>query len=315
METLKKLIFKESMPFTNKKDLNTGGIAKLSGVVIFLVVLGLLLMPTQKLEQTNFREKVDSNGVVIEKSKDNDPTNQTLQELKASQANLRNVPKPNQPYATGGYGSGGTGGNSPDRNTTMIISRSGVDTKNALTAGTRVAIKLSQSLTISTQTIPVMGLVSGDVISDNSTAIPEGSRVIGDASFDDSNGRANLVWKTMILPDGRERPFAAVSVGNDNQVGVSGNVRSNAIVNTVGQMLTQFVGAYAQGSMSSGMFGASSGGVKNGIDSAVAQTAKERANSFGEDLKKEKKWIEIQAGTGVIAILSQSFVFREPGAL
>ena len=315
MEALKKFIFKESVPFTKKKDLNTAGILRICAILILVLVVGLLIVPTQKLEQTNFHEKVDSNGDVIAKSKDNDPTNQTIQEMKASQANLRNVPKPGQPLSIGSSGPGGFGSKSPDRNTSMIISRTGGDTRNALTAGTRIGITLAQSLTISTQTIPVTGLVSSDVVSDNSLAIPTGSKVIGDASFNDSNGRANLVWKTLILPDGRERPFAAVSVGSDNQVGVAGNVRSNAVVNTMGQVLTEFVGAYAQGSMSSGMFGASDGGVKNGIDSAVAQTAKDRANSFGEDLKKEHKWIELQAGTVVTAILSQSFVYREPGAL
>lgn len=315
MEALKRIFFKESVPFTKKKDLNAGGILKLCAGLIVLVVVGVLVVPTQKLDQTNFHEKVSSNGEVISTSKDNDPTNQTIQEMKASQANLRNVPKPELALSIGSNGSGVIGGKAPDRNTSMIIPRSGSDTRNALTAGTRIRITLVQSLTISTQTIPVTGLVSSDVVSDNSLAIPEGSKAIGDASFDDSNGRANLVWKVLILPDGRERRFAAVSVGSDNQVGIAGNVHSNAVTNTVGQVLTEFVGAYAQGAMSLGMFGASDGGVKNGIDSAVAITAKDRANSYGEDLKKEHKWIELQAGTPVIAILSQSFVYREPGAL
>ena len=316
MEVIKKLLFKESVPFTKKKDLNKKGIGKLLGILISITVLGLLFMPTAKLEQTTFHENVDSSGQVVNHGKNADPTAQTIQELKDSQANVRTAPKLAQSISMGGgNASASSGGSGSDRNVSMILSRGAGDTKNSLTPGSRVVIALSQSLTLSNQTVAVTGLVSRDVLAENSLAIPEGSKVIGDATFDDSNGRANLVWKSIILADGRERPFSAVSIGNDNQVGIEGNIHSNAVTNTVGQVLTEFVGAYAQGSMSSGMLGESDGGVQNGLKSAVAQTAKDRANSFGENLKKEHKWIDLPAGTMLTAILSQSFTFRDPGAL
>jgi hypothetical protein len=63
------------------------------------------------------------------------------------------------------------------------------------------------------------------------------------------------------------------------------------------------------------MLGATQGGVQNGLDNAVAKTAQDRANAFGEDMKKEHQWIDLQAGTPVVAVLSQSFVFRDPGAM
>ncbi len=314
MEVLKKLIFKEKIPFTHKTDLNKTGIVKLAGSVICLLVLGLLFFPAKSLEKTDFHERVDASGAVYSKAKDADPTNQTIQELKASQATLKTGPKPNQ-YGIGmsnGISAGGARGT--DRNTSMIVGRSGSDTRNALSVGTRVNITLTQSLTIANQSMPVTGIVSSDVASETSLAIPAGSKVIGDASFDESGSRANLSWKTIILPDGRERQFSALSVGRDNQAGVEGNVRSDALKNTMGKMLTEFVGAYASGSMRSGMFGASDGGVQNGLKSAVSQTAQDRANSFGEDLKKEHKWIELTAGTSITAVLNQSFVFRDPGA-
>ena len=314
MEALKNIVLKESVPFTKKRDLNKSGIFKLCVFLITSLVVGILLVPIQKLEQTNFHEKMEQAGEVTTRSQENDPTKQALDEIRASQANLRNTPKPGQALSIG-QGGGGASGAGIDRNVSMILSRSGNDTRNALTAGTRVGIVVAQSLTISNQTVPVVGVVSGDVISGNSLAIPEGTKVIGDASFDEANGRANLVWRAMIFSDGRERQFSAVSIGNDNQVGIAGNVRSDAMKNTVGQVLTGFIGAYAQGSMSTGMHGASEGGVQNGLKSAVSQTAKDRANSYGEDLKKEHQWIEILAGTGVTAILSQTFVYREPGAL
>lgn len=101
----------------------------------------------------------------------------------------------------------------------------------------------------------------------------------------------------------------------DGQAGIEGKVKSEALKNTVGETLTQFIGSYAEGSMSQGAFGASQGGVSNGLKNAVAQTAKERASSMADAMKKEKKWIEVNAGTETLAVLSQSFVFKDPGAV
>ncbi|MBS1963078.1 MAG: TrbI/VirB10 family protein [Bdellovibrionales bacterium] len=314
MEALKRIVFKESVPFSKKRDLNGAGIAKLAAVVIGTLMLGLLVMPSSDPKATNFQEQVDAQGTVRTKPKDLDPTDQTIEEMKASQASLRNAPRVGAFPSGAGIGASGGGSNGGDRNVSMIISRSGSDTRNTLLIGTRVPIQLAQSLTISNQTMPVTGYVLGDVMGEGSLAIPEGSRAIGDATFDAENGRANLTWKTIILPDGRERAFSAVSVGRDNQVGIEGRVKSDAMKNTVGQTITGFIGAFAAGSITSGMLGASEGGLSNGLKNAVAQTAKDRANDFGEGLKKEHSWIELVAGTPMTAILSQAFVFRDPGA-
>jgi hypothetical protein len=51
------------------------------------------------------------------------------------------------------------------------------------------------------------------------------------------------------MPDGRERAFSAVSVDLDGQVGVQGRIHSDGVKNAVGQTLSRFIGAYAEGSM------------------------------------------------------------------
>jgi hypothetical protein len=35
---------------------------------------------------------------------------------------------------------------------------------------------------------------------------------------------------------------------------------------------------------------------------------------MGEDLQKERKWIELQSGSETIAVLNQPFTFRDAGA-
>jgi hypothetical protein len=115
-------------------------------------------------------------------------------------------------------------------------------------------------------------------------------------------------------PMAEERPFSAISQGRDGQMGIDGNIHSDGVKNAVGQTLTRFVGAYAAGSMNTGAFGANQGGNVNGMRNAIAQTATDRANSMGETMQKERKWIELESGTETIAVLSQAFSFRDAGA-
>jgi hypothetical protein len=66
--------------------------------------------------------------------------------------------------------------------------------------------------------------------------------------------------------------------------------------------------------MNTGAFGANQGGHENGLRNAVAQTATDRANAMGEELQKERKWIELQSGSETFAVLNQPFTFRDAGA-
>ena len=60
--------------------------------------------------------------------------------------------------------------------------------------------------------------------------------------------------------------------------------------------------------------GASDGGTSNGFKNAVAETAKDRSAAFAEDMKKQRRWIEVPAGAKFVAIINQPFTFRDPGA-
>ena len=66
--------------------------------------------------------------------------------------------------------------------------------------------------------------------------------------------------------------------------------------------------------MQKGVLGASDGGQSNGFKNAVAETAKDRSAQFAEELKKKRRWIELHAGQELLAVLSQAFTFRDPGA-
>lgn len=312
----KNYFLKEPKPFTSKREVNWSKVQTWAIVAVGIVIFGIIVMPSSQPDQDTFHEKAEKGSLAKAQPAENDPTQETIKQLQESQASVRQVHgsldylyRPSTPVGTG---SGGRSG--PDRNSSMILSRGGTDTRTQLTAGTRITIRLTNRVTIANQGMPVVGVVSQDVASESGTAIPSGSKVVGDASFDEDSEKASISWRSIILPDGRERPFSAIGVGRDGQVGVGGNVHSDGVKNAVGQTLTRFVGAYAAGSMNTGAFGANQGGHKNGIRNAVAQTATDRANAMGEDLQKERKWIELQSGSETIAVLNQPFTFRDAGA-
>lgn len=316
LEGLKHYFLKEPKPFVAKREFNWSKLQFVGIGVLVIVVLAIVIWPAPKPDQTTFHEKAEAGSLNQTKQAENDPTQEAIKQLQESQANVNQVHgsldylyKPSTPT-----GSGVGGGSGKDRNSAMILSRSGSDSRTQLSSGTKVMIRLSGKTTIANGAMPVVGIVSSDVASDSGTAIPSGSKVLGDASFDADNEQASITWRSIILADGRERPFSAISQGRDGQMGIDGNIHSDGVKNAFGQTLTRFVGAYAAGSMNTGAFGANEGGNVNGMRNAIAQTATDRANSMGETMQKERKWIELESGTETVAVLSQPFSFRDVGA-
>lgn len=311
-ERLSRILLKDALPLTKKRDVNWSAVKKFAGVGIGVAVLVVLLLPTPKEEQTTFHEKTEAGAVST--NQENNPTQDTLQQLQSAKTNVAAVPQSLDYLYQGGTGNSSSGGGSKDRSSSMVLSRSGVDSKTQLSSGSRISVRLIQGAVVANQAMPVIAIVARDVIQEDSLAIPQGSKIFGDVSFDDSSERAQVNWKSIQFPDGRERQLSAIGVGPDGQVGVEGKIHSDAIKNTVGQTLTRFIGAYAEGSMQRGVLGANQGGNDNGIKNAVAETAKDRANAWAEDMKKERKWIELKAGAELYAVVTQPFLFRDPGA-
>jgi type IV secretory pathway VirB10-like protein len=310
----KNYFLEEPKPFTSKREVNWTKVQTWAISFVGVLVLGLLVMPSSEPDQETFHEKAEQGSLANIKSHENDPTQETIRQLQESQANVRQVHGSLDYLYRPSSSSSGSSNAAPDRNSAMILSRGGTDARDQLSAGTRISIQLTSKITITNQGMPVIGIVTDDVSSESGTAIQSGSKVIGDASFDSDAERAMITWRAIITPDGSERALSAVGVGKDGQVGIGGNVHSDGVKNVVGQTLTRFVGAYAAGSMNTGAFGANQGGNVNGLRNAVAQTATDRANAMGEDLQKERKWIELDSGTNTIAVLSQPFALRDAGA-
>jgi len=318
LHKIKEYFLKEPKPFTKKREINQSKVKIAIIIVIGILILGIAFWPTTRSQETSFHEKTNS-GTVVSAPSENDPTQETVGQLQASNVNTASVHssldylyKENSPAGISGRGAASSG--TSDRNGTMILSRNGNDSKTQLSPGTRFLVKLSEKTIVANQAMPITGVIVKDVMQENDVAIPQGAKLVGDISFDDANERAQVNWRSIIMPDGRERPLSGIGVGRDGQVGVDGNVKSEALKNTGGQTLTRFIGAYAEGSMSRGQSGSNNGGHQNGMKNAIAETAKDRANAMAEDMSKEKKWIELQMGAEFYTVLNQPFLFRDPGA-
>jgi type IV secretory pathway VirB10-like protein len=297
---------KEKSHFVTKPEINWKTVRNCGLFSLVIGIIVILFLPTPKPSAGAFHEHADPGSLAQPTSPTSDPTQQALTQLQSGRAG-------GSPF--GSHSANGSGGAAnQDRSASMILSRGGEDSRTQVPPGGRIAVRLVEKATVTNQGLPIIGVVTRDYIHEDSVAIPQGSKIFGVISFDDASDRAKVDWRAIQLPDGRNRQLSAIGMSFDGQAGVEGNVHSDALKNTVGQTLTRFVGAYAQGSMQTGMLGSNPGGNDNGWKNAIAQTAQDRANALADDLKKEKRWIEISPGTEFYAVLTQAFTFRDPGA-
>ena len=303
------MAFKEKSYFLNRREINWSSLGKCGVLALIIGIVGILMIPAPKEEVGDFNQQAAPGE--SPKQVASNPTEDAINQI-AGGSYSRSVPSNLEHLYAPSYGGGApSGGN--ERDSSMILARGGLDSKTQLPPGSRIAVKLYERAIVANQGMPVIGVVTRDYTHEDAIAIPQGSKLFGDVSYDDGGDRANVSWKSVQFPDGRERQLSAIGVGVDGQVGVSGRVHSEALKNTVGQTLTRFIGAYAEGSMQRGALGGNPGGDDNGWKNAVAETAKDRAENWASDLKKEKRWIEVSNQTEFYAVLTSNFAFRDPG--
>ena len=309
-DRMKNLAFKEKSYFLSRREINWGSLGKCAALALGLGIIGILLIPAPKETSHSFTEQAQpGERPHLEAS---DPTQETIQQL--SRGSYSRTAPADLSHLYGSPSSSGSGSSGDSKNSSMILGRGGLDSRTQLPAGSRIAVRLIEKAIVASQGMPIIGIVSRDYVHEGSVAVPQGSKVFGYISFENSGERASVTWRSMQFPDGRERPLSAIGVGSDGQVGVEGRVHSETMKNVIGQTMTRFIGAYAEGSMQRGSLGENPGGAENGLKNAISETAHDQAERWADDLKKEKRWIEISNRTEFFAVLTANFAFRDPGA-
>lgn len=323
-QKVKLLLFKDAKFLSSKKEVNWKFVKLVSIAGVCAAVVVLLLLPEPKAEVREFHSSGGPVAQVSEEKKEEpNPNQDTWEQMKASQSSassaLKGVGQYNSYLGSGssnsGVGSSGGIGGSKNQNSNMVLSRAGSDSRLSLPSGSIMNVRIINRVTVSTDPMPVMAIVTNDVAHESMIAIPSGSKLFGEATFDESTEKAQVTWKSIVMADNRRRDIQAMAITSDGQAGIYGNVRSNAFKNVAGSTITRFVGAYAEGSMTRSMLGVSTGGVENGLKQAISETAKDQAEQYGNDLKKEKKWVEIDANTEAQAVVTAPFQFRDVGVI
>lgn len=296
---IKWFFFKEASSFSDKSTISWKRIGVMGGIVLGVFIILVFVFAGDPQRVADFAEK-----------------NQGQPQTSAPPSTTSNA---SQPFGAGSVGytyplqSGGSN-SQKNRNTQMILARQG-DTSNQLPPGTKFVVALADNATITSQSQPVIGLVNQDVVTDYGVAIPKGTKIFGEASFDKDAKRANVQWRTLILDGGVSKSISGIALGSDNQPGIDGEVHSDSFKNTAGSLLTRFVAGVADGTVTRTQTGESTGGIQNGLLTGVSDTARERADSWAEDLKKERAWIVLRKGTQAQIILIEGFTFRDPGGV
>lgn len=298
--------FVKKSEVSEKKEVNFKSfkILLFGGVLIFILVT--LLLPTEQdieFSQRMVTATENTHADEAEDLKNDQNQNLATQMWNSSSSGLRNV-----------YGnSGGGSGNQINYNTSMIVGAKNGDAKTQLRPGIRIPLRILDKFVVSQESVPILAESILDSTTDSGLRLPAGSRFYGEASFQKGSERAVIQFRQISLPSGEIKSISGIAVGKDGQPGVAGDVHSDGAKNTMGSLITTFIAGYATGSMETDVLGHSKGGVENGLKAAVAATAKDRANSYGEKLKTQREWIEVNMGAECDVLLSESMNLQQMG--
>lgn len=76
---------------------------------------------------------------------------------------------------------------------------------------------------------PVIALIEYDVVFGDKVVLPSGTKLIGATSIIKSINRVNVVFNTVVLPNGDEFPLTGLALHTDGSAGVPGKVKKEAM--------------------------------------------------------------------------------------
>lgn len=269
----------------------------LGGVGMFTTAV--LFMPNN--QETEFYEKrlLDSSSQSV--SNDNVVSEN---QMRGNAQRLWEAPKS---YAGGGHSSYSRSDDDRKRSSSMIVSSFGENAKNQFAAGVRLPLVMIDRVVVSEEPVPIYAELIRSVTTESGVRLEAGAKFYGEATYSRTSQRAFVRFNKISLVSGEIKDISAQAIDQKGQLGIKGKVFSISIENTTGQLITTFVGGLASGSMATDVFGRSKGGVENGLLNAVSETAKSRADRYGEKLKDEREWVEVQAGTEFNVLLNEAY--------
>lgn len=296
------VLFIRKSGVSTKAEVNFKALRAMALSLIFIFIAVVMLMPDE--QPVEFTEKI-APKTESPASSENAPTEESVPGSGAAQV-LWGSSRPSLPGT-----SDGGGVSQVNHNTSMILGSKNGNAKTQIRAGVRFPLRVVDKFIVSTDPVPILAELLVDAMTDSGLRLPAGTSVYGEASFQKGSDRATIQFRQISLPDGQIRPVSGIAIGKDGQPGISGRVYSDGMRNTAGSVLTSFIGGLAAGSVETDIMGRSRGGLENGLLTAVAVTAKERAQAYGEKMKAEREWIEVPSGAECDLLLSDSMSLQQ----
>lgn len=290
--SIKEKFIKTNTEMTQKKDIDFKNLSILFFSLVSIFMAMGLFMPSE--DGRVFREVAQSSVAKTQSFEKND--------IKSNEKSKVSKIWSNEGSAYRNYGEGRVQGQI-NYNTAMVMGENKGNSKFEIPAGTKMRIQILDKFLVSQDGTPVIAKLLDSVTSMSGNQIPEGSLLYGEAIYQKASSKALINFKQVSYPNGSQHDISAQAVGEDGMLGLAGAVKSDSIKNSIGQVVTNFVGTMASGSVERDFMGNSKGGNTNGLYQAISEAAKDRAQKFGESLKESREWIEVESGVICEAVL------------
>ena len=177
-----------------------------------------------------------------------------------------------------------------------------------------IAAQLIGKVVTSDSATPTIAVIPQDVSWEDDVLIPEGSKALGQTTFDESTQRVQVRFHGVVFPDGTSHSISGLALSADGSAGLSGEYHSGTIGQQVGKFLSMFIGGLSDGmkdrqpSQGPGAPPYEPGSLRNGALNGLAVTSSEFAKSKSQELERSKPFMELPSGMGFVIYLDKEFV-------
>ncbi len=297
----------EECPYTHKRKLKFKNIKVLSAVIVGGLVIGILFFggsAEKQLANVPVVGGADSN----QSSGENKSTDGSIQVGSASTGVQAGQ------FSGGSMGSrSGAGRVQRQYTASQLVRNSGNALGGfALPMGTTFPALLVNTLLSSDSAQPVIAQINDAVFWKNNVFIPEGTRAIGNASFDDTARRLQIRFHTLVYPGGDQHAISALALLADGSSGIPGDYHSGEFLKQTGRFAGNFVGGLADGlkdKQPAGAYGGTfePGSLKNGILNGITLSALDQSKRIADEAQETKAYLEVSGGTVFVVYLEKEY--------
>lgn len=285
----------EMNPATHRRTIKQGVLAKTGAAFVSLLILVLLFLPTSQPIAAPVAAPHDEIGSVSEVN------NGRSDDFITNSARF-NHPTNAAPVPARSYGS-----SQLVKNDTSTLNRQGL----FLPLGTTVSGRLLNTVISTDGNSPVIGVVKEDASFGGTVVIARGTKIYGQAIFDESSKRLQIKFSAAVFEDGSQATLSSLALQGDGSAGLGGNYHSGNLPQQAGRFGGNFVSGLAAGmkERQPGGWGGpiEPGSIKNGLLNGLSDAISDQTQALSQQMQNTRAYLEVPAGTPFILYLDQEF--------